>query len=341
MTSEHAQDAFEIRFESAVTDMHQHTTRGNQPSASVWEAIHAGVRETRADAADLRAPGPDPAPVSRKTRRMRKESAMDMTLNPGMAAPPSRSHRGLFTWAAVALVGMLVISSLLWYGQIPPGDDQNDLAWAPGLGTPGSTPETALSCDVEPLTLEEVMDTVLNPSNGYVRLGLTEFEENQGELFESPSYDINKETDKTGYTRSEDLAVLEDAVSTANMYSNCVQSGTLYQVWALMEPTIVQKDVLNRFPVLRTEEQLRSFVAKWGPQKFPGDGRGIIGRFPGYAKSSGASDLLGSSMINGRQNDLAIVALHHDHKLVVEVSLQLFPNGQWLVTGLHSPNSRG
>lgn len=372
MTSQHTQDAFEIRFESAVTDMHQRTPRGNQPPASVWEAIHAGVRETRADAADPRAPGPDPAPVSRKTRRMRKESSMDMTLNPGMAAPQPQAGRGLFTWAAVALVGMLVISSLLWYGQIPPGNDGNELAWAPTTGTPESfigvaspaaSPQVyeygpEYACNVAPLTSEQVFDIVMNPVREYERR-MGEDRSDTGERLEEAR--INQFThyeqgrmNREQYIPAEGNDSYAEIEQAANTFWNCLMTGTAFQMWSLMNPYAVQLEILMQYPVLRDEETLRTHIEEWGPRRYSAN---LYHAFPDLGN---VDPLLATRMVTDSWDSImittdrqtgqvtsAIVVMqpHPDsgqNRLEdVEISLIPTPDGQWWVGSLNYPHLIG
>lgn len=275
MTSHHDQETFGLRFEDAVNESHTRESRGMNPSPRTWKTIQAGLTQ-RAETADPRASGPDLAPVSRKTQQMREEPGMDSTLNPGIAtSPPQRANRGLFAWVAIALVGVLIASSLFWFGQTPAGDGQNDVAWAPGLGTAESSPAAQAGeslCSVEPLTTDEVMETVLNPNNGYRRLGNTSAPNSESlwepAALEEPAYMDPAYWSEDSLSPVEDADQVEMLVAMGNEFWNCMQSGTAYQVWGILDPAVVQRIILYEFPVLRSEADLRAFIETTGPQPF-------------------------------------------------------------------------
>lgn len=270
MTSNHEQDAFELRFESAVNEAHERSGQRSRPSGNVWKSIRAGLPDMQAETAEPRAAGVVPAPVSHRTLQRRKESGMDIALNPGMATVPPRANRGVFAWVAFALVGVLVASNLFWYGQTPSDNDGNELAWAPGLGTPVLSPQVSTDssmCSVEPLTTDEVLETVLNPNKGYRRLG-NMYAPNSDSLWE-PELRLNQE-----YWSTSDLGEVEDPdraemlQSMGNEFWACIQHGSSYQVWSFIDPVVLQQIILHEFPVLRTQAELRSFIESVGPMPF-------------------------------------------------------------------------
>ena len=270
---------------------------------------------------------------------------MNAPLTAPARAVDERWVRSTPAWLAASLAVLLVVSGLYLHTIRGGGDDQPNLAWAPA--TAESSPVADLTCNVEPLTVDEVMETVKNPANGYARLGLTDYALNAADLWESRDIFWYEETGKVGYVRNGNPGILADAAAAADMYSSCIQTGTLLQVWAIMDPAIVQIDVISRFPVFRSEEEVRAFVMESGPQPFSERSTGIIGWFPGSSRPENGSDWLGSTGIDGRANDLAIVSILAESPvegqppILTEVSLQLFPNGQWIVTGFYLPEGRG
>lgn len=287
MTNNHNQDAFEHRFESVVNDAHERSDRGANPSSNVWKSIRAGLTDMQADTADSRATDVDSAPVSRRTQQMRKEAGMDIALQPGMMEAPTRANRRLLAWAATILVGVLVASGLFWYGQTPVGDDGNELAWAPGMGTAESTPTAMISsvCQVEPLTADQVLEMVLNPKEGYARLGnpqpiLT------GELWEpgqllTPSFWTDLDLKPI-----EDPERAEKLETMGNEFIRCLQHGSSYQVWSFLDPILVQQMIISEFPVIRTESQLREFIETVGPQPFVDSGSTDLASLMRFTRNS-------------------------------------------------------
>lgn len=271
MTTSH-QDDFEQMFTDAVDRTHQMSTDGAAPSDRVWKSIQSQLPPPtqRAETADPREVGPDPTPVSRRTQRKRKEAGVDVALDAQVATSYGRFGRRSFTWATVTLVATIVVTSLLWHGRTPPGENDNDLAWAPIPAMVQSTPTSKVaesSCSVEPLTTDQVLETVLNPNKGYRRLGSTQAP-NSDSLWEpvpilGPEYWVESElltvADKDRASILRDMGV---------NYISCLQNGTAYQVWGILDPIVVQQLIIQEFPVIRTEEDIRAHIESVGPQPF-------------------------------------------------------------------------
>ena len=193
---------------------------------------------------------------------------MDMALNPGMAAPPSRANRGLFTWVAIALVGVLMASSVYWYGQTPPGDDGGQLAWAPGMGTPESTPFAGYACDVEPLTTDEVMDIVRNPQNTYIKRGFDLDRVDDMPTYQEARIDWSQRAATPSMHATGDPALVGPLTELGNSFWGCLITGTSAQVWAMMDPSLLQWTILQNFDVVRTEDDISQFVEEWSSQPY-------------------------------------------------------------------------
>lgn len=368
MTSNHDQDAFGLRFEDAVNDAHQRKERGENSSPHVWETIRAGLpeRTRRAETADPRALGPDPAPVSRKTQRRREESDMDVAMNPGMAALP-RANRGLLAWAALALVGVLVASSFFWFGQTPPGDDGSELAWAPNFGTPDGSMEVAspaasptvyeygpeYACEVEPLTADQVFDIVMNPLHAYEARGHEVY-------FDPPLPELREEgrPNTTNWT-TVSMSPISGTDLTAqleefgNSFWNCLMTGTSYQVWGMMDPTLLQWSILQNFPVLRDTESIRQFIEEWGPQRYGSSGLDIFPILTGVPPEQAAriaSTNFGSIRIStprgstGQETRIGVITMvpaSGDNDLnYYELYVSEHPDGSWSINGIGiNPNT--
>lgn len=363
MNSNHDQDAFEFRFEGAVNEIHARTDRANNPSSRAWATIRAGLPKNvqRAETADPRAMAADPAPVSCKTQRMRKESDMDTALNPGMAAPPLRANRRLFAWVAIALVGVMIASTFFLNGQTPPGGDGNDLAWAPGLGTPEGPVDLAspaaspqayeygseYACEVEPLSADQVMEIVLNPLHAYEERG---HEYN----FDPPLPEHREEqpADRNTWTTVPMSAVVGTDLSDeleefGNTFWSCLLTGTTYQVWGMMDPTHLQWSILRNFPVLRTEDDLRQFVEEWGPQKYGSSGLEtlpILTGLPPEQAERVASAEHGSIRVSkprgqeGQETRIGVItmvpATGDNDMNYLELYVSEHPDGTWSVNGV-------
>lgn len=297
---------------------------------------------------------------------------MDMALNPGMASVPTRANRGLFAWVAFALVGILVASSLLWYGQTPPDNDRNELAWAPGMGTPESSigrespaaspqayeygPEYA--CEVEPLTADQVFDIVMNPGReferrrGDQRSASTERRE-EGRIHQFKHYDQGR-LNREQYITAEGHDTYGEIEDAANTFWNCMMTGTTFQMWALMNPYIVQHEILFQYPVIREEATLRSHIEQWGPRRYSANlyvAFEDFGNIDPIIATRTVSDEWDSIMITtDRQTGeatSAIVVMQPspdsglDGLASVEVSLMPTFDGGWWVASINYPHHVG
>ena len=192
--------------------------------------------------------------------------------------PGSSANCRRFGWIALmaaGLVGLMIITSL-WINGGSPRDDRNDLAWAPGMGTPESSPVSTGACTVEPLTVDEVMETVMNPNNGYIRLGMPRvpasesmWEPEDDYLLEQmPADRIAKDGTNESMFELAEGDTASDLMETGNDIWTCMTEGSAFQVWGLMDPILVQQVILDKFPVIRTEVGLRAYIEETGPKLF-------------------------------------------------------------------------
>lgn len=161
------------------------------------------------------------------------------------AVPPARWHRGLLLFAAVVVIGGLVV--FMPGGSISPRQGSM-VREAPQVVTPISGEE--LGCNVVPLTRDEVLAIVLDPEGR----GFTD----DRALFATPppeAYphtrtwlpEANGTVDMAGGPRPVRLPTtkeFEESKSALDRYLRCQSEGTNFQLWALESPVEVQRQVL-------------------------------------------------------------------------------------------------
>lgn len=367
MSSPHADDVFTIRFDDAVESMHQHTYRGSKPTAGLWNDIRSQMHPENATMA---APNPTPEHVAPR-RRSAMINTQASVVRPGSGSRTPR--RNASAWIALALVMMLVASGLYLNQALQRDTSDQQIAWAPGTTTsnpndeimvasPPASPSAIeygpeFACNVEPLTADEVFLTVLNPENGYERLGANtdtsrKYEESRG-AWPQPL----DQTRMMMATRAEEMTV-QGAVETAEVFWNCLLTGTAYQVWALTSPNYVQAEVLLNLPVVRSEQDIRAFIEKWGPNRYS------VGPSPVWPRLSNqhpevvglkfegsivpidgySGVLVGLSNSENREVQTALVILSNrdiSDARYVEISLRIWPTGEWTVEGYEVPGTMG
>lgn len=354
MSSQHDNDAFEMRFEDAIRKMHTRTAGGEEPNPGLWTSIRSQMGETaRAETADSRAIGPDRSVASATTER---NNTMDATLAPLSGGFARQQPRGI-SWMvllAAGLVGIMIVSSVWLNGGSTPPNGRDDLAWAPGMGTPESSPVAEYGCDVDPLTEEEAVQIILNPFNEVLRL--------QGDVDQvtnTPKYMEWGEPDLSIWTSGQipvasDDDARDEAVEAANEFWECLATGTTLQVWALMAPQTVQYEVLLKFPVIRSERDIRGYVAEFGNTQYrysegqfgfgpagwedPNDGMRIAASEPKAIRVTKQDQFAA-----GRFATVPMFPVE-GNMLAPEVStnlyLQQYPAGEWRVVSSRPPDSK-
>ena len=129
----------------------------------------------------------------------------------------------------------------------------------------GQTDEAAV-CDVEPLTVDEVMEIVRNPfrymydradpetRDQHFFFSTTETDLVRGSLL--PSHETLKSVNRV--TPSEET--FEEARQVADRYIACMKDATHGQLWALTDPMWVQQFVLWNFPVFVDEQAVIDYL---------------------------------------------------------------------------------
>lgn len=263
MNSPYDDDTFAMRFDDAVNQMHHR--RPEAPGGTILQRIEVRLSqasitgETPQCYEDIS--GPDTAAMDRE--RIRE---MDTTLATPISERATERSRGVSAWIAAAIVLMLVASGF-YLNTLRPGDGgEQHLAWAPA--TPASTPVGEYACDVTPLTTDEVMAIIFNPGAGYEARGHTPINADFPDLYiESLPSDRNNWV-TTSMSSVIDPEIAGEMQAFGNTFWNCLISGTSFQIWAMMDPAMLQWSILKSFPVVRSEEQLRAFVDEFGPKLY-------------------------------------------------------------------------
>lgn len=280
MTHRRDDHTFEDAIDSAIHDMHHCTPRGNGPSARAWKQVQeaAGIESTESAAAQ----------TSGHRQRASRESGSANRI-PGRHAR-SRSYLNWATWLAAALIVGLIATN--FYFLMPEDGDQGTgqhIALAPGtpdfsifpqlqVATPIASPGAYIptygpehACHAEPLTEDQVFDIVMNPMREHVRRGANDKGPHLAKPYESDMYILNQVAhypSNSTYEVTEDPELQQPLKGAANQFWNCLMTGTAFQVWALIDPTNVQREILQLYPVLRDEATLRQHIKEWGPRQY-------------------------------------------------------------------------
>lgn len=366
MSSPHADDAFTIKFDDAVGSMHQRSYRGNKPSGGLWNDIRSQMQPN----------GVGPTPISTATPpRQRGVAPVAGTSTPRHGSRLKTNlrvpMRGSSTWVALGLVVLLVVSGL-YLNQLPKTDTrENQVAWAPGTTVPNPADEivtaspwaspTAIgygpefACNVEPLTAGIIFDMVVNPERESIRRGgdrairdLEKPAESGGNsLYWRPLFE-NKEQ----FYGTDDPSIRQPIVDTANLFWNCLMTGTAYQVWTLMDPSSVQDEILAQYPVFLDDVTLRAHIEKWGPMRYSASRHHVfpdLGGLDPIQVSRHADDSFGSVTISvppgedTPQSAIVIMIPHSDSGKSIlgyqKLLLSRAPDGTWWVVAIYFPDT--
>lgn len=184
------------------------------------------------------------------------------------AAPPPPLSATYVTAAIiliVALLGGIFVANHDW----PNGTNDDELPYvAQPVLSEASPSAFSATCDVEPLTTEQIMAYVENPYS-YMPHGFykTVDPENAGDVPDMTEALHEHDLDLTlpEVPAGSDLRVpsedeFEEALTVAKNYYACMANGTVGQAWALMNPAIVQHAVLITFPVYRDREEIVDYI---------------------------------------------------------------------------------
>lgn len=232
-------------------------SRRAEPSSRVWNDVISECRKNGAPAVGERRT----YPISARTRHQNEERA------PRLAAYNGWVGHGLPIPVTAALIILMLLGMAL-VRDIPNAsddhpNDQNYLA-AIQPSSPIATPsQGAQICDVEPLTVDQVMERVLNPVAVVtgVESDVIKYSEAPINRPPLPGYQDSPEEIKATF-EAPDQATFDSAYAAANRFVACLYSGTYGQAWRLIDVPTLQHDILLNFPVVRTEDDIRSWVTE-------------------------------------------------------------------------------
>lgn len=187
---------------------------------------------------------------------------------PGAISAPARKQTGGFSHFVNIAASVLVVAAIAfsgWFATMhlqPSGDNNNGLAFAPSTPTAGAT-----TCDVTPLTVDEVMQIVKNPYafmadnvDPDITLDPTFTEYVAGnDLMNGNPLPTEWYVHSTDHQTPSDEA-FASASEAVNQYLTCLSTATFGQYWAMIDPVAVQRAVLDRFPVFADEATVRAYV---------------------------------------------------------------------------------
>lgn len=227
-------------------DAHSGTPGASSPPPDLWNRILTDQHDGRAKTMNVTS-----TPDSMAT-------SVTPVPRPWRIAHPEGSNprSGRLTYAATAAILVLAMMGGLFIAsqRSPDGNDFGDLRYAAQPVSPEASPITAIACDVEPMTVDEVMAVVENP---YVNM-----DQQRLNIAGFPSF----LTDEGGllllddFGKPMDPGEEADARDATAVYLTCRQNGSLGQVFALMSPDKIQQTVFWQFPAFRAEEDVRAFL---------------------------------------------------------------------------------
>ena len=260
-------------FHAWAESVQEHDQDAKGPADDLWNTIlgqhlpeHDHSQRSTGDMSSTTVPIPFAGTVAPQSNRTRTQQDL----------PGARSG-AWFSMVAAALVvltllGGAYIARNSGFGS--GGGDGDGRRFAAQVGSPESSPSSAaIGCDVEPLTTDEIVAYVENP-NSYLPSGVfgtpaanepDDVKDITEGLYESP-ITWDKVTLERGVVAEQ--GAFQDAFVVADQYYACMTSGTQAQVWALLSPYMVQKEVLSQFPVYRDREEIRSYIESVSDTRF-------------------------------------------------------------------------
>lgn len=174
-------------------------------------------------------------------------------------APGTARWQGIAN-AVLAAVLTLAIATGFWratdgFGPGNGGDSPTQLA---GLTAQDATPNssdrvdlpTAEDCTVEPLTVDRVMELVEDPYD--LATQLTEVDPNA-----TPPPRVFEPSDYPDYPSQE---MMDEIIIVHRQVIACSLAKSPFQVWALVDPILIQQDVLGALPVLADKKDVRAYL---------------------------------------------------------------------------------
>lgn len=239
---------FENYMQRVLDEGHRSRPDASAPPADMWQQVLAKAKPNLSKEENMHTgtlASPIPGPLPRPMHPANQKKGVGHYLN-----------------LAVTIALVVTVAAAGWFATSQlnqSGDPDHRLALL------GSTPvaDTPMTCDVDPLTQERVLEIVKNPipfiQNGpagepeYIPLAVPQ----SAALYES---DYPLEPTKGNEIPSREL--FTETEEFANAYLECLLVGTQGQVWNFYSPTSIQQTILADFPVFSAEEDVTARIAE-------------------------------------------------------------------------------
>lgn len=257
-------------FHRWADDVQRHDPAAQGPGGEVWNRVMSQTRrEPSARSLEMSTVA---FPIEREVARVNPRSM------------PSGVSRFASIAATVLMVLTIAGGGYIALLQNRPGGDEPG-RFAAMVESPQASPSTAHGvCDVEPMTVDEVVAIVENPQGATVWDSQGTPVPEDERLIESPGWPVPQEL--LGLTGDAPDEATFDAISiAANRYVTCSQYGTFGQVLRFLYPTQVQKAVFMALPVYRTEAQVRELIEAAIDEPAYAVNPSTFGEWPGDAAS--------------------------------------------------------
>ena len=229
---------------------HRRIDGAGSPPASMWKSIRAHVT-------------PD---------EHKEETTMIVSnVKPGVFTPmtsPASESRGRVRHTLSLAASFLIVMSVAlggWFASTQlnqPGGTDGHFALL------GQVDDSA-TCDVEPMTVDGVMEIVENPyrymdEDDYPKPWgssnpPTPWEDDYQEVFPRLSSPIG-----TGYGDEPTQTAFDDASAVISRYIACLQEdGSVAMMLRFSDPFSIQHHIRMEFPFYRSEDQVREYVTEW------------------------------------------------------------------------------
>ena len=248
-------DQFLAELQSTSNRVHKATVDADRPPSNQWVGILATVTSPNSQGEES---------------QMNTFPAQPAALASPSPASEHRSPSRLINIAmSVAVIAALILGG--WFANVhwnSPSEPTPEPRLAV-ITTPGTSPSIAASpaaesatCDVEPLSVDRVMEIVENPAY-FTANGPTEPRAEspmQGSPPEATLWEVQTSLELIAGTSNPDQEQFDSATSVAKEYVNCMIFGTQGQVWSFYSPVFLQSSILAEFPVYSSKEEVRAKV---------------------------------------------------------------------------------
>lgn len=213
------------------------------PAASTWNRVLRGTAQAESRGGDMSTAALSPE----------RQSAIIQQVRPWNRQQISRY---LNNAAMLVIVFGVAFAGAFMAMQVNQPGGSND-----NFALMGQNDESG-TCDVEPLSVERVMEIVKNPApyldNGPA--GEPTVPEGENNTMFVELYEPEWTTDVRGTSEKPDEAQFNAVESTVDKYLQCHVFGTVGQSYRFWSPLVIQRQVLAQFPVFADEESVRAWL---------------------------------------------------------------------------------